>query len=161
MSRLRIGLSWLLGVAVIAMIGVAIGFRVIGHDPGVWHVDPVTAERTGRPNDYLVSPEDVATAEIDTGFAPAEVAPRDLLFLFDSIASNTTGTKAIGGSVDDLHVTYVQQSALFGFPDYVSVKAVETDKGAALVIWSRSRFGYSDMGVNKARIDGWLADMGL
>ncbi|MFK7943937.1 MAG: DUF1499 domain-containing protein [Paracoccaceae bacterium] len=153
-------LTWLLVLSVVVTIGAAVAFRVIGHDPAIWHVDPATTERTGRDNDYLIAPEGAANAEIDTVFTEAQVAARDLLFLFDSIASNASRTRPIAGSVDELHITYLQQSLVFGFPDYVSVKAVETPDGAGLVIWSRSRFGFSDMGANKSRVDGWLAAMG-
>lgn len=160
MRPLRTGLTWLLGVAVIAMVGVAIGFRFIGHDPGMWHADPLTTERTGRPNDYLIAPEGLAAAEPDAVFTARDLPGRELIFLFDSIASNAPRTRVIGGSVDELHVTYLHQSALFGFPDYISVKVVEQEGGAALAIWSRSRFGYSDMGVNRDRVERWLAAMG-
>ena len=56
----------------------------------------------------------------------------------------------------DGFATYVQRTKLVQFPDYVSVKAVEVDGGSALHIFSRSRFGYSDRGVNKKRILSWL-----
>ena len=153
-------LTWLLGVAAVVMIGVGIAFRLIGHDPAIWHVDPTIAERTGRQNDYVVAPSGTTQAKIDTVFQTTDLAPRDLLFLFDSIASNSARTIVVDGSVDALHITYVQQSMIFGFPDYVSVKAIDAEGGAGLVIWSRSRFGYSDTGANKARIDAWLAAMG-
>lgn len=160
MRRMRVGLTWLLGVAVVFMVGAAISFRFLGHDPAIWHVDPLTSERTGRPNDYLVAPGGATAGEPDAVTTSRDLPGRDLLFLFNSIASNAPRTRVIGGSVDDLHVTYVQQSALFGFPDYISVKAVEAEGGSALAIWSRSRFGYSDMDVNKDRVERWLAAMG-
>lgn len=153
-------LLWLAGILAIVLIGVAAGLRVTGHDPAVWHVDPTQTERTGRDNDFLAAPAGTTVAETDEVLAPKAIAPRDLLFLFDSIARNAPRTKVIGGSVEDLHITYMQRSPLFAFPDYVSVKAVESAEGAALVIWSRSRFGYSDLGVNRERIEGWLAAMG-
>jgi len=46
---------------------------------------------------------------------------------------------------------------MFGWPDYISVRAVAVEGGAALAVWSRSRYGYSDMGVNRARVGRWLA----
>ena len=61
---------------------------------------------------------------------------------------------------DGLAATYVQTSALLAFPDYISVKAVPVGDGAGLVIWSRSRFGKSDLGVNRERIEEWLAKLG-
>ena len=66
----------------------------------------------------------------------------------------------MAGSLDDLWITYVQRSMVFGFPDYISVRAVEVEDGSALIIWSRSRYGHSDLGANKRRIDGWLKQIG-
>ncbi len=54
-------------------------------------------------------------------------------------------------------ITYVQRSRVFGFPDYLTVKAVVMDGGAGLIIWSRARYGRSDFGVNRARVEAWLA----
>jgi uncharacterized protein (DUF1499 family) len=55
-------------------------------------------------------------------------------------------------------MTYVQRSRFWGFPDYVSVRAVDLGDGSsALAIFSRSRYGASDLGVNRARVDAWLA----
>jgi uncharacterized protein (DUF1499 family) len=58
-------------------------------------------------------------------------------------------------------ITYVQRSRIIGFPDYITVKAVpmETglpEAGAGLIVYSRSRYGYGDFGVNRARVEAWL-----
>jgi len=49
-------------------------------------------------------------------------------------------------------ITYVTRSRVFGFPDYTTVRQA----GPQLEIYGRLRFGRSDLGVNAARIDGWL-----
>lgn len=151
-------LTWILGVGLIAVVFAAIFFRLAADEPGRWHVDPLTAERTGKPNDYVVAPEGVTVESPDRIAETRSGTPKEVLFQFDAIASQNASMLA--GSLDDLHITYVQRSSLLGFPDYITVKAVEVDGGAALVIYSRSRYGRSDLGVNKKRIDGWLAKMG-
>lgn len=150
-------LLWIVAFAVVLTIAAAVYFRTTSDDPAVWHVDPVTAERTGNPNEYIVAPQGLRddadrVAKVHSG------EPKDLLFQFDSVAGPSS-TK-LAGSLDELHVTYVNRTLLMGYPDYISVKAVETEGGSALVIYSRSRFGKSDFGVNKSRIDTWLAQMG-
>jgi hypothetical protein len=152
-------LKWLMLAVLVAMAALAVMMRMVGDDAAVWHVDPATAERTGRPNDYLVAPEGVAAAPADRVAKVHETEPRALLFQFDAVA-RPAGAKVVAGSVDDLWITYVQRSMVFGFPDYISVRAVEVEGGSALVIWSRSRYGQSDLGVNKQRIDGWLTQIG-
>ena len=52
---------------------------------------------------------------------------------------------------------FVVRSALFGFPDLVSVKFLDLKGGkATLALYSRSVYGRSDLGVNRARSLAWL-----
>jgi uncharacterized protein (DUF1499 family) len=56
---------------------------------------------------------------------------------------------------------FVARSALFGFPDLVSIQAIELGKNkATLALYSRSVYGRSDLGVNKRRSLAWLAKVG-
>ncbi|MEM7643147.1 MAG: DUF1499 domain-containing protein [Pseudomonadota bacterium] len=125
--------------------------RLADMPPETWHADPERGERTGRPNDVLVAeggdlPSPVLAAP------PAEVAAR-----LDAIALAEAGTERIAGSPEEGWMTYVQRSALVGYPDAVSVKVTAEGEGSRVAIWSRSRFGYRDFGVNRARVDRWLA----
>jgi hypothetical protein len=98
---------------------------------------------------------------------PAEISDRDLaggamrraegdLAALDRVIRDTPRTRVLAGSVDEGMVTYVTRSRVFGFPDYTTVRQA----GDTLEIYGRLRFGKSDMGVNAARIDGWLARLG-
>jgi len=60
---------------------------------------------------------------------------------------------------DGTMATYVQRSAVFGFPDYISIHATPDGDGSTLSVYSRSRFGHSDLGVNKSRIERWLTEL--
>jgi len=153
----------LLWAAILAVIGIgatAVAMRAMPDDAAAWHVDPGATARSERPNDYLIAPPGASAAQADGTAGTYDMPAKDLLFLFDAVARPSDGVRVVAGSIDDLWITYVQRSAVFGFPDYISVKAIETQDGASLVIWSRSRFGHSDMGVNRRRIDAWLAQMG-
>ena len=147
----------LLGALLAGSAVLAIAMRSIPDDPAVWHADPATAARTGAPNDYLVAPEGATAARPDRVAEVHALPPAELLRRFDAVATGAPRTGRIAGSPDEGWVTYVQRSRLFGFPDYVSVRSVEVPGGSALVVWSRSRFGYGDFGANKARVESWLA----
>jgi len=57
--------------------------------------------------------------------------------------------------------TYIERSAIFGFPDIVTVEFVILSDGrSSLAIDSRSRYGRGDMGVNRRRVVAWLATLG-
>ena len=151
-------LLWILGVGIALTIAAAIYFRTASDDPAIWHVDPVKVERTGNPNDYIVAPEGLRADQPDRISTVQVGTPKELLFQFDSIAAQKA--ERLAGSLDELHITYVTRTSVMGYPDYISVKATEVEGGSALVIYSRSRFGKSDFGVNRERIDRWLAQIG-
>jgi uncharacterized protein (DUF1499 family) len=82
----------------------------------------------------------------------------DLAAAFDRIALSAPRTTRLAGSPGDLWTTYVQRSRLWRFPDYISVRAIDLGDGmSALAIYSRSRYGASDLGVNRARVEEWMA----
>lgn len=129
--------------------------RLSPMDPQVWHVDPGAALRTGKPNDYLVA---------DGGDRPALAVaetPEALLTRLDAAAMAEDGVTRLAGAPEAGWVTYVQRTRLMGYPDAISVFAVPEGEGARLSLYSRSRYGHSDLGVNKARVERWLAALGL
>ncbi len=146
---------WILAAIAIVIVGGALYIRSVGHDPALWHVDPLIAEGTGRPNEAFALPQGAGEAAITTEVRP--LSPEDLARRFHAVATAAPRVSVVAGGPDEAFTTYVQRSALMGWPDYVSVRAVPRDGGAALAIWSRARFGYSDMGVNRARLEDWLA----
>ncbi len=142
--RLRPG-RWLAAAVVLAALT---GYGVINtssHDPARWHVDPATAPPAANPNQYLA----------ETRLYPS--SPRALLARFDAIARAQPRTRVVAGDPDSLMITYVQRSRVLGFPDYLTVKAVAKDGAAGLIVWSRARYGRADFGVNRARVEAWLA----
>jgi hypothetical protein len=118
------------------LIGLLIVFRVIPSDPDRWHQMPET-----------VSDRDLeggAMRRVEGDLATLNVIIRD-----------TARTQVLAGGVDEGMITYVTRSRVFGFPDYTTVR----QDGEMLEIYGRLRFGKSDMGVNAARIDGWLRQL--
>ncbi len=59
---------------------------------------------------------------------------------------------------DGWQFDYVQRSARFRYPDIVTVRFIAASATqSTLAIYSRSIYGRSDFGVNRARIETWLA----
>ncbi len=53
---------------------------------------------------------------------------------------------------------WVVRSAVWNFPDKVTAQASPAGADAAtLVLYSRSVYGYGDLGTNRKRVDAWLA----
>ncbi|MEM7177931.1 MAG: DUF1499 domain-containing protein [Pseudomonadota bacterium] len=124
-------------------------------DTARWNVDPSQVTRTGKPNDFLLAPPGTTRALPDESSPVFAETPEELLDRVKKIALGQPRVREIG--TGPLQATFEQRSALIGFPDFITVKAVDTGDGAALIVYSRSQYGYSDMGVNKARVLDWLS----
>ena len=125
---------------VLIVVGGLAWIRLAPSDPAVWHVDPkVTSDQDLAGGLRRRIPTD------DTTFAALE-----------RIILATPRTEVLTGSVEEGKVTYITRSQWMGFPDYTTVMKNED----VLELHARLRFGQSDMGVNKARVDGWLARLG-
>lgn len=138
--------------------GLALGLAVAGAlyvraapmVPSEWHADPLAAERTGRPNDALHAPGGDA-APWTYGGAPAEA-----LAALDRVA-RADGAEVLAGAPEEGRMTWVQRSGLMGYPDAITARAEPSGNGAVISVWSRSRFGYDDLGVNADRLSRWRA----
>ena len=140
---------------VVLLVGAMVWVRSLGHDAATWHVDPTTAPDPRSPNWYKVEPD---------GPNPAPVfdhAADDLSAALDRVVA---GQPRIELLQDDRAssgpVSWVQTSAVFGFPDYVSIKVIPLGEGqSTLAVFSRARLGVSDLGVNEKRVEAWLAEL--
>ncbi len=130
--------------------------RLASNDPAVWDVDPLTVAKPTKSNHFLLRSDGG-----DTAGKVYETTPQDLLAAFDAVALAAPRTTILAGSVSSGQITYVTRSALWGFPDFTTVKAVQDGHGARLVIFARSRFGESDLGVNRTRTQDWLSKLRL
>ncbi|MDJ1007491.1 MAG: DUF1499 domain-containing protein [Paracoccaceae bacterium] len=139
-------MSWL--AYIVAAIGILfLGFaafvRLAPNDPAAVHGDPLTDGASGANAAYLGPPE-----------APVYAAGPEALFAaLDAAVLALPRSTRVAAGPGDYHASYVVRSALMGYPDYVSVKAVPAEGGASYAIWSRSRFGRSDLGVNAERVE--------
>lgn len=121
------------------VVGGLAWIRLAPSDPEVWHVDPkVTSDQ-----------------DLTGGVRRRVPAGEDEMARLNAIILATPRTEVLAGSVDEGFATYVTRSQWMGFPDYTTVKEAD----GVLEIWARLRFGKSDMGVNRKRVDGWLEEL--
>lgn len=81
--------------------------------------------------------------------------PMAALAQLDRIARATARTRVLAGSPQEGRITYVTRSALWGFPDFTTIEARPVI--GQIAIFARPRFGQADLGVNRARVEAWLA----
>ena len=144
-------------LAATAAVAVAAGayVRLAPMDAALWHVDPEEAAPTGRPNQWRLAPG--ADGEPILADAP----PSEALARLEAAALAERGVVRLAGSPEEGLVTWVQRSRLVGYPDAITARAVPEGAGSRVTILSRSRYGHSDMGVNRARVERWVAAAGL
>lgn len=127
-------------VTIIALLAIVVGYiRLAPSDPADWHQMPDFTEDADLAGGVM--------RIVDTG--------PDGLARFADIALATPRTTHLAGSVEEGMMTFVSRSRVWGFPDYTTAQQA----GDQLKIYGRLRFGRSDFGVNKARVDGWIADL--
>lgn len=121
--------------------------------------DLASLELNRKNNQYLVCPDafcpTVPHAESPVFDIPAEKLGQ----AWQQVVAAQPRVEVLDTS-EPLRFEYVQRSARFRFPDRVTVWIVPlAPSRASVAIYSRSIYGLNDLGVNRARVETWLADL--
>ena len=112
-----------------------------------------TLKKSPKPNSWLVGPAELLAASAPDGPAPVFEAPAAQVFsTLKEVVQQDSSTSSLQVDEDARHLCYAAK--IFVFQDDVDVKVVEiaADK-TELAVYSRSRVGYSDFGVNRKRVE--------
>jgi len=120
-------------------------------------IDLRTIARTGKPNDALACPASLCRAEADRDGPSFAMPVEELTARVAEALSERPRTELVAEDRVLHQLVFVQRSAVFGFPDTVRVQVVASAGGSSLIVYSRSNYGYWDLGVNRARVERWLA----
>jgi uncharacterized protein (DUF1499 family) len=153
-------LRWLTVTAIalaILVAGFALWVRFAPDDSYV-NAEPLEAPGTGNPNSWRVGPEGSGPQPLDATTPAYSGSPAYLAATFDAFAMAQPRVKRLSVTDDDLCVTYIQRSRIMGFPDYFSIRFLDLGNGkSGVAAFSRARYGRNDFGVNRARVENWLA----
>ncbi len=147
--------AWLLGFFLPACVATGAS----GLPPPAW-IDVAHLERPASPNSALAAP---------AGFAPPPdlltpayaVPPARLYAVVREVAAAQPRTFLAFEDQAGLQAQFVVRSRRLNFPDLVVAQAsANPEGGSRLVLYSRSVYGYSDMGANGRRLRSWLAAIG-
>lgn len=143
---------WILFSVVVVLFAGSLAYvRSLSHDVGQWHVDPQAAPDPSTPNWYRVTPDGENPAPV------FQASVDELSSAFDRVVAAQNFIELLKDDRPEGPVTWVQRSALFGFPDYISASFLPAGDGSTVAIFSRARVGQSDLGVNEKRVNAWLA----
>jgi len=136
-----------------------------------------TLRLSDRPNQYLVCPKGYCSQTDAQAIAPeANRSPAEFAEAIAQIFKQTShmtivrerefGSESASAPKKNLRPIYrldaIIRSKLMRFPDLISLEVlVNVDSGqVTYAIFSRSVIGYSDLGVNEARVLAWMAQIG-
>jgi uncharacterized protein (DUF1499 family) len=137
----------------IGLLMPACGFEGAQGLPPPALMDMSALHRPATPNTALAAARgfsptpDIITRQYD-------VPPARLYAALKEVAAAQPRTFPAGEFPAQMQVHYVARSAFFNFPDLVTA---QVNPDSALTLWSRSVYGRSDLGVNRKRLEQWLA----
>jgi uncharacterized protein (DUF1499 family) len=144
--RIRLGRAAL--VMSLSLVAAGLGYvRLAPSDPVVWHVD------MGLPGFQPPENAQVFCLRPEGRHGPITGDPTELLARLDAVARASPRTERLAGSAAAGRITWISRSAVFGFPDFTTAQLLA---GPSLCVLGRQRFGSGDLGVNAARIGGWM-----
>jgi uncharacterized protein (DUF1499 family) len=160
----------LIAVAVVATIAAVAGvaalllFTPLGERPlaalfRVGAPEVVDFERLklrDTPNQFLICPPGLCAADAHAESPVFEVPVEELRDRWRRVVGAQPRVALL--REDGAQADYVERSKRFRFPDIVTVRFVAlAPSKSTLAIYSRSLYGKSDLGVNRKRIEAWLA----
>lgn len=118
-------------------------------------IDFATLELPRSANKALAAPAGDTRATVTTPPLPVDAATAWPLLL--QVGDAQPRTHRYAAWPERRQAQWVVRSSILNFPDIVAAELVPAADGARLFLYSRSLFGESDLGVNRQRVDGWLA----
>lgn len=115
---------------------------------------------TSRPNQFLVCPQDYC-ADTPHMISPAfPVARAELAEAWDAIMAGKSQFQQLKSGDYSAQRQYEERSKLIGFPDRMSVQFLTVSPtSSSVAIYSRSKYGYSDLGVNETRVVRLMSEL--
>jgi len=119
-------------------------------------LDFATLAFSGKPNQYLITPEGFPCAAKAHRQSP--VFNASVEELEEALLQIIAGQPRTEIEKNNGQTKVIQRSALFRFPDTAIIQVVDMSDGkASAAIFSTAKYGRRDFGVNKKRVDGWMA----
>ncbi|MBK1661572.1 DUF1499 domain-containing protein [Paracraurococcus ruber] len=122
-------------------------------------VDFATLRLPASPNTCLAAPPG-GHPQAHVTVPPFEVAPDAAWAALLATCDAQPRAFRYGQWPERRQAQWVARSPLMNWPDIVAAEIVPAPGGCGLFLFSRSLFGYSDLGANRKRVEAWLAALG-
>jgi uncharacterized protein (DUF1499 family) len=163
-------------VVVLLLAATTVGYLLLERRPGygiyyglaklsgapldIGPVDWATLRRRRTPNDALICPPERCPEAKPDRVAPTyPLEPAALLAQLRDIVRRDADVVEIPCSSGCDHAArFIQYSRLMRYPDTIDIAVFAAPEGrSTLALYSRSLVGHGDFGVNRARLERWLA----
>ncbi len=114
------------------------------------------------PNFYLICPDNYCPKADHQESPVYDASLSRLESLWTDVIKSQPKVQLLAQDNDTHQYVYVQCSEFWHFPDFINVQFLSLGNNRSTVaIYSHSRFGHSDFGVNHQRVESWLAQLGM
>ncbi len=120
-------------------------------------LDLATLVLPASPNTSLAAPPGAPGPTPHRVLPPFPVTSPVLWAAVQQAAAAQPRTTLLAAWPEHLQAQWVERSPLVNFPDIMVVVLLPDGAATGLVLYSRSLFGHSDLGVNAKRVDRWIA----
>jgi len=128
-------------------------------------IDFQTFKRPAKPNNWLIAPDGFADSALPDESSP--VFDRTLAALFEDIMQMVAARSDWKITASDPaagRISFIAVTKLLRFKDDIDILVLpvaEHDHQSTLVVYSRSRVGYSDLGTNGKRVNALLSALAM
>ena len=150
-------------ILLILVASAIVTIRILVRPATTDFIDFAEVKRSASGNDALACPpEFLCSARVDLMIAPVAMSAAALAAKVKELPNVEPRSVMVGENDAEFRYVLVQRSALFNLPDTINIAIQPLDAThAALAIYSRSRYGKSDLGVNMKRVQRWLDLLGV
>ena len=128
-------------------------------------IDFQTFKRPAKPNNWLVAPDGFVDAALPDASSP--VFDRKQAALFEDIMQMVAARSDWRMKASDPasgRISFIAVTKLLRFKDDIDIQVLPVaghDHQSTLVVYSRSRVGYSDLGTNAKRVNALLSALAM
>lgn len=122
-------------------------------------MDIRSLDQRSTSNDALACPAGICSVPADFDSAVFPLPVNEVLTIVETVIGNEPRTKLVAKEEELQQRVFVQRSRIFRFPDTIWIQALSRGGGTALIMYSRSNYGDSDLGVNKRRVEKWMTKL--
>lgn len=120
-------------------------------------LDLRTLRRAALPKDALAAPAGVGEARPDVAVPVFALSKDAFAERLRAVALSEPCTRMVAAFPALDQMVFEQRTPVLGFPDTIRVQVVSLNAGVSAILYSRSRYGGWDLGVNRKRLRRWLA----